>query len=403
VRSADVVIIGAGPAGTAAAIELARAGRSAILVDRATFPRDKCCGDGLTTLALRELEALGLDPSTVPSWTPVREVRVRTPRGRVLELDLPAGPGWYSAIARREHLDAALVARAGALGVEVLTGRAVAGLAADDDGATVTLTDGEVLRAPHVVAADGMWSTTRKLLGLVEPGYRGELHALRRYVRTDAEGSRRQWVWFERDLLPGYAWSFPVPGGANVGVAVQRGARLDGGVLKRTMAELLRRPAIADVLGADLDSDPVKAWPIPGRLATSALRHGPVMFVGDAARACDPLTGEGIAQALATGAMAGRAVVAGGAPTDVAERYAAGAHHRFDADERVARWCVRALDGERRAEWGLRLAGSTAWSRRQVARWMFEDEPRGIAITPRRWSRRSFRRPGAYEHLVRSH
>ena len=61
-RTADVVIVGAGPAGIAAAIELHRAGRPVVVIDKATFPRDKCCGDGLTTLALRELETLGLDP-----------------------------------------------------------------------------------------------------------------------------------------------------------------------------------------------------------------------------------------------------------------------------------------------------------------------------------------------------
>ena len=64
----DAVIVGAGPAGSTAAIVLARAGRQVCVVDKATFPRDKCCGDGLTTLALRELEAIGLRPEHVPSW-----------------------------------------------------------------------------------------------------------------------------------------------------------------------------------------------------------------------------------------------------------------------------------------------------------------------------------------------
>src|SRR5215469_124040 len=65
---ADVVVVGAGPAGTAAATVLARAGRDVVVVDKAVFPRDKCCGDGLTTLALRELETIGFRPQLVPSW-----------------------------------------------------------------------------------------------------------------------------------------------------------------------------------------------------------------------------------------------------------------------------------------------------------------------------------------------
>ncbi|HSP28749.1 MAG TPA: FAD-dependent monooxygenase, partial [Ilumatobacteraceae bacterium] len=66
--TADVVVVGLGPAGSAAAIELRRAGRSVVGIDKAVFPRDKCCGDGLTTLGLRELEHLGLDRSTIPDW-----------------------------------------------------------------------------------------------------------------------------------------------------------------------------------------------------------------------------------------------------------------------------------------------------------------------------------------------
>ncbi|NIR41038.1 MAG: FAD-dependent oxidoreductase, partial [Actinobacteria bacterium] len=84
---------GAGPAGTAAAITLARAGREVLIVDKATFPRDKCCGDGLTALALRELEDLGLRPESVPSWRAVHEAVIRAPSGSERRYPLPPGPG----------------------------------------------------------------------------------------------------------------------------------------------------------------------------------------------------------------------------------------------------------------------------------------------------------------------
>ena len=85
----DVLVVGAGPAGAAAAITLARAGRDVTLIDKAGFPRDKCCGDGLTTLALRELEGLGFDPSMVDDWQVVDGAVLRSPSGREVVVPLP--------------------------------------------------------------------------------------------------------------------------------------------------------------------------------------------------------------------------------------------------------------------------------------------------------------------------
>ena len=115
--SVDVVVAGAGPAGSAAALTLARAGRDVLLVDKARFPREKCCGDGLTTAALRHLEDLGLDPDDVPSWQVVEDVCVRSPSGRTVDFPLPRGRGMYAAVALRRDLDSALVELARSGGV----------------------------------------------------------------------------------------------------------------------------------------------------------------------------------------------------------------------------------------------------------------------------------------------
>ncbi|MDQ2650159.1 MAG: FAD-dependent monooxygenase, partial [Actinomycetota bacterium] len=133
----DVVVVGAGPAGAAAAITLARAGRSVRVIDKARFPRDKICGDGLTTGALRLLDELGLDPSTVPSWQPVDDVVVTSPSGREVVFPLPRGAGSYAVVARRAELDAALVDLAREAGAEVLEGHAVT--AAREDGDTIVI------------------------------------------------------------------------------------------------------------------------------------------------------------------------------------------------------------------------------------------------------------------------
>ena len=222
------------PAGAAAAVHLGRAGRSVVLVDRATFPRDKCCGDGLTTLALRELDGLGFDPGAVVDWQVVGGALLRAPNGREVTLPLPSDAGVYAAVAPRLQLDAALVDVSVKAGAALSAGDGFSGLAVADGGAAaqVTLDSGTVLRAGHVVAADGMWSPVRKALGLdpagsggAARGYLGEWHAFRQYATgVTGTAARHLHVWFDADLLPGYAWSFPLPEGrANVGFGVLRG------------------------------------------------------------------------------------------------------------------------------------------------------------------------------------
>jgi flavin-dependent dehydrogenase len=85
-ETTDVAVVGAGPAGSAAAITLCRLGLRVTVIDKAVFPRDKCCGDGLTTAALRRAEHLGLDPRSVPSWAPVAEAVVVASDGQQLVL-----------------------------------------------------------------------------------------------------------------------------------------------------------------------------------------------------------------------------------------------------------------------------------------------------------------------------
>ncbi|MET0577066.1 MAG: FAD-dependent monooxygenase, partial [Ilumatobacteraceae bacterium] len=249
---AEVLIVGAGPAGVAAAVPLAAAGRDVVIVDKAVFPRDKCCGDGLTTLALRELETLGFDPSGVADWQVVDDAVLRSPSGREVTVPLPTGPGTFAAVAPRLQLDAALVELAGAAGVKVLQGHGIDGsVTPHADHVAVGIDDHEAIAARYVIAADGMWSPVRKALGLAEPGYLGEWHAFRQYVReVDGPAGEHLYVWFDADLLPGYAWSFPLPDGrANVGFGVLRDGTRRIQDMKETWAGLLDRPHIRDALG----------------------------------------------------------------------------------------------------------------------------------------------------------
>ncbi len=403
----DVAVIGAGPAGSAAAVTLARAGIDVGVFDKATFPRDKTCGDGLTTLALRQLESLGLEPSTIGSWTDVTDCYVTSPSGYRIHLPLPDdGSGRFAAVATRLDLDASLVDLARKEGATIVEGTELIAATEDDDGVTLVLgrdrrPEREV-RARWVVGADGIWSPLRRALGAGEPGYRGEWHAFRQYVSgVGDEAARHLHVMFEADLLPGYFWSFPLEGRrANIGFGVQRGGKVAIGDMGALWQELLDRPHIRDVLGPDVAPDgPHRAWPIPARIDRAVPTTRRALFVGDAVTACDLMTGEGIGQALLTGVTAAECIRDHGVVGDAGARYATRLLDELEADHRMSVLLVRALKHRKGARTAIRVAGATPWTRRNFARWLFEDSPRGIAFTPSRWHRGALSGAGAYRDV----
>ena len=211
----DVLIVGAGPAGVAAALTLVASGKDVLIIDKATFPRDKCCGDGLTTGALRILEMLGFDPSTVANYQICDEVALRSPSGREIQLDLPNvrknSAGQFAAISPRIELDNALVRHARASGVRIVENCAFVSVKQQNSNEIIINTDSPIefkeINAKFLIAADGMWSPVRKSLGVAQSGYLGEWHAFRQYINNvTGPASKRLFVWFEKDLLPGYAW-----------------------------------------------------------------------------------------------------------------------------------------------------------------------------------------------------
>jgi menaquinone-9 beta-reductase len=397
----DVLVVGAGPAGVAAAITAHERGLRTRLVDKAAFPRDKTCGDGLTAQALRLLERLGVDVPALADFATVRETVLVSPGGRQVTLPLPED-GISSAVVPRLELDAALVDRARALGVDVRVDAPVTALSEDDGTGMLRARagDDEVV-ARHVIAADGHWSAVRRLREPDAAADLGTWHAVRQYFRgvQDPDGrDARQWVLFEADLLPGYAWVFPLPGGrANVGFGVLREPGVTGKRLKALWSELLSRPSLRDVLGPRAEpQDAHRAWPIPTSLHHRRLTDGRVLYVGDAAGVVDPMTGEGIAQALETGMLAAEAIARGDGDGRVAARYHYDVERHLGRDLRFATRLQQALRSPLGARGAIRAADLTPWTRRNFARWMFEDYPRALVLTPDRWQRDMFAARGAY-------
>ncbi|MEO5974037.1 MAG: geranylgeranyl reductase family protein [Ilumatobacteraceae bacterium] len=402
----DVLIVGAGPAGIAAALTLQTSDVNVTVIDKAQFPRDKCCGDGLTTGALRILDELGFNPETVPSWRVCTEAWLRSPSGREMCMPLPSGPSQFAAIAARLELDSAMVAHARNRGVRIIDGHGFTSLTMHSDHLVVEIEDQEPVQCNFLIACDGIWSPVRKSLGLSSQGYLGEWHAFRQYAHNVTGPARdRLCVFFERDLLPGYAWSFPLDDGrVNIGFGILRGGRHTVQDMKQLWPDLLTRPHIRQALGDEvIFEDRHTAWPIPARVTKATLGVGRVLFAGDAACVSDPLTGEGIGQALLSGVLSARAIIAGAGrqPSETQSIYRNSIRKHMFADHRVSAALGYIMRSPACARGGLRLADLTPWTRRKFARWMFEDEPRATIFTPRRWHRKFLNREGAYANSLR--
>ncbi|HEX9343827.1 MAG TPA: FAD-dependent monooxygenase, partial [Actinomycetota bacterium] len=245
----ELVVVGAGPAGAAAAIEARRIDPEArvLLLDRAVFPRDKACGDGIGPHAVAELVSLGAG-AALDGYPPIRRLRVRAPGGIEIAGE-PAEPSW---VVPRRVLDARLVDLAIAAGVEFRQER-VRSLRQRDGAVVVNGT----LTGRVVVGADGANSVVRRLLGVPSSADRHTAIALRGYAPAPtgshngdgvAAAEPEQLIGWVADGWPAYVWSFPTGTGlVNAGYGLLR-SRLEGG-----RAELERR---LRVLLPGVDPDP---------------------------------------------------------------------------------------------------------------------------------------------------
>ncbi len=309
-RRADVVVVGAGPAGSAAAAWAARRGREVLVIDSADFPRDKACGDGLTPRAVAELERLGLG-----SWLDGR-IRHRGLRMSGFGADVevpwpgPSFPSTGSAVPRTE-LDDRIRRVAADDGADMLLGAKAVAVEHDSSGRVraLTLDSGARVGCRELIVADGARSTLGRALG--RRWHRETVYgvAIRGYLATPR--SDEPWITSHLELrspqgkvLPGYGWIFPLGNGeVNIGVGALATAKRP--------ADAALRPLMSYY--ADLRRD---EWDFRGepRAGLSALLPmggavsgvaGPNwMLIGDAAACVNPLNGEGIDYGLETGRLA---------------------------------------------------------------------------------------------------
>jgi flavin-dependent dehydrogenase len=289
----DVIVIGGGPAGLAAAAAVAARGLDALLLERRELPADKACGEGLLPGGVRALEALGaaghLDPD---GWSRLRAIRWIQEDGRSAEARLPA-PGGMGI--RRLALSAALTARAREAGAEVRDRASVESHRREADGATVLLSSGEELRARVLVAADGLGSAIREREGLSLPVAAPRRFGLRRHFALAPWADA-----VEVHFSPG-AEAYVTPVGARrVGLAFL----YEEGSAPGFDALLERFPALASRLaGAPFDSALAGAGPL-GRNASARVLPR-LVLAGDAGGYVDAITGEGVSLALQEAVLLG--------------------------------------------------------------------------------------------------
>jgi geranylgeranyl reductase family protein len=357
----DVLVVGAGPAGSAAAITLARAGVDVVLVDQHPFPRDKVCGDGLIPDAHKALGKLGVLDEVMALAQPSTHVGCIGPRGGRVDV-----PGTLAVLPRRE-LDLILCRAAVAAGARMFAPARFVAPLEDDDGRVVGAQlqslrpdhRGEAtqaLRARWVVLATGAVPQALLAAGMSSRHTPSGV-ALRGYVRNEGMAGcidKLELVW-HRSLRHGYGWIFPCRDGVfNIGVGIidSHGER-DGGRLakkdefnlRRMFEEFTRIHAPArELVGGGAWTSPLKGAPLRCTLEGAKYSRPGLMVTGEAAGSTYSFSGEGIGKALETGILAAESVVDGRsralADDAVRARYEAGLlalKPRFDLYARANR------------------------------------------------------------------
>ncbi|MCW2623217.1 MAG: putative electron transfer oxidoreductase [Frankiales bacterium] len=321
---ADVIVVGAGPGGSAAAHALAQSGLDVLLLEKTSFPREKVCGDGLTPRAVRSLVEMGIDTSEAGGFIRNRGLRI-IGGGRTIELPWPELASYpdHGLVRPRLDFDDLLARHAQKAGARLQELTAVTGPLLDPAGRVIGVKAKvgpdkveSTYRAPLVVAADGNSARFALGLGVSKRDDRPMGVAVRRYFTSPRHQDDMLESWLELrspdgNLLPGYGWVFGVGDGtSNVGL----------GILNTTKA--WQHTDLRKLLDGWTASMPAE-WQFSEDFATGPMRSGALpmgfnrqphytrgmLLVGDAGGAVNPFNGEGIAYAMETGRMAADAVV----------------------------------------------------------------------------------------------
>ena len=325
--SADVIVVGAGPAGATTAYHLARSGLDVLLLEKSAFPREKVCGDGLTPRAVKQLVEMGIDVSESAGWLHNRGLRI-IGGGVRLELDWPELASFpdYGLVRKRADFDELLARQAEKAGARLYERANVTGPVLDDrtgriTGVTAKLGEEKrpvVFTAPVVVAADGNSTRLSLSMGLHRREDRPMGVAYRTYFTSPRHQDDYLESWLElwdrrggqETLMPGYGWIFGMGDGtSNVGLGVLNTTSSFGEIDYR---ELLRTwcanmPAEWGCTPENM-TEPIRGAALPMAFNRQPHYTRGLLLVGDAGGMVNPFNGEGIAYAMESGKIAAEVV-----------------------------------------------------------------------------------------------
>jgi geranylgeranyl reductase family protein len=316
----DVIVVGAGPGGCGAAFHCARKGMSVLLLDKASFPRDKICGDGLSHAAIECLETMGMvDILEQNNGAKIREIQVTAPDNTFVKGEPLKGPDMrkHAMVLPRNIFDNQLLEKTKQThGVTVLENTRAIDLVNENTTMQIVAKNSQQkiikISSSYVIGADGAVSVIARKIGINIRKFQQGNFAMRSYFHNVSGLSDCIELYCFKEHIPGYAWIFPAGSDlANVGIMIpQKRHSANKYLLKSLFQNIITKSALSEERFEKAVQVPgsFKGWPLPVFPYSIARCKGNTLLIGDAAGFTDPLTGEGTYYALKSGELAAEAI-----------------------------------------------------------------------------------------------
>ena len=357
-----VVIVGAGPAGCAAAINFKKKNIPVLLIDKADFPRDKVCVDGIPLKTFKLLEELGFNEDELfKGGFKISRMIVYSPQNhKTIYGSLKSGSAVKSGCIPRKYFDNLLFQKAASMADEVLSGNKVIKISNDKNQRRLTLRRAKdgiefEITAGLVIAADGANSIIARQTGLLQSGEERRFDGMRVYYKGKKFDSTVH-IFYDKRTLPGYFWIFPVAEDtANVGIMINK----KSANIRKLFQEVLdTNPGVKQILNGAQPASDVRGTPLTlGKMPGSRTADG-VMLIGDAAAFINPVTGGGIYYAVLSAKKAAEfgsiALAEGNVLKENLALYEKWRRREIIPGFKYSNMLKRRLSSERSAEWLLK-------------------------------------------------